>query len=683
MRQFFLSYPVILIIAQHLLSIQRISNDGTNGLPATTFTYGSDRGSAYYPDNGTGWNRIIKSDNGQGGVIEFNYDNVGRIVSSTGYAESFKNNFRVTSKKISSGIGQSYNTVGMWNYSYGTPLYNDIDYNRLLCRDLSHNFTTATRNPTSGILYLNACYTTDATHPDQLAHQPLTEFRGHNKTTVTAPDMTVTEHYFYQGDDPCGLTLRAFNSTLVDDPCFKKLRDGEWLKGKEYKTRVIGPTPGNILMAETLHTFFVDFSTYGGFLIEGLWQGWSYESQTDEKTYEGGATPMVKTTKYYYEPAYQDGGTQYGNLTRSEVYDSLGNRVTETRTRFATKVDSTNYIVNRPYQVSTFDGLPTASQNRLTMAWSFYDGSNVLGTLGTAGDVTRSRNMIASGPIPASLTGLVGIDATFSYDSFGNKTTATTYLTTGTSDCNTTTGVWTNTFPSGTGSRTSTVTYDSLFHSFSTQVQSPTVGSVTLTEQASYDYRMGTLSSITDANGNVTSATYDNFGRMLTLIKPGDTTANPSLSAYYYDSEIPYHYLYRLNEGPTTGLTRPIHLFYDGLGRMIQNKTRTVPSGNVGAQQVVTDTRYDPMGRVWKSSQPRYVNFSQGDTAYNFYTQPDTDINMRWTINSYDSLGRPYDITAPDTTKTSHRYGIGGSEWDSDVTLECDRCQPPSHPHQN
>ncbi len=654
-----------------LMSIQKIANDGTTALPATTFSYGLTRGTDTFPIGG--WNRIITMNNNQGGQVNFNFEVVGRWLVDHGVnCCSFKNNHRLLSKTITSGTsGQAWYTTGTWSYSYTNPAANG--FGTILYSNEQNNNQVY---PNSAALYYNKYLDTNTDQSSVLMHKAYTEFRGHNKTTVTAPDGTVSEHYFYQGDVGCVPAISGTN--IPNDSCFQQLRDREFLKGKEYKTIVktsATASPALQYLAITNHTFATTFYDYGGNPLSGDWRAWTYETQTEQKNYEGSGTDEVnsqhttKTTKYYYEPAYQDGGSQYGNLTRSEVYDSQGSRVSETRIRFATKVDSTNYIVNRSYQVSTFDGLSGSSQNRLTMAWSFYDGNLVLGTLGTAGDVTRSRTIISSGPIPVSLTGLVGTDATFGYDTWGNKTTSTTYLTTGTSDYNSTTGLWSHTFPSNTGSRTSTVTYDSLFHSFSTQVQSPTVGSVTLTEQASYDYRMGTLSTITDVNNNTSSATYDGFGRMLTMLKPGDTSTYPALTATYYDTEIPYRYIYRVNEGDTVNnYTRPITLFYDGQGRVIQNKSRSVRGGDVGAQQIVSDTRYDNMGRVLKTSQARYIGYAQNDPNFLVYAPADTDTNMRWTVNSYDPLGRVYDTTAPDNTKTSHRYAIG-AETNGVVTL--------------
>ena len=204
----------------------------------------------------------------------------------------------------------------------------------------------------------------------------------------------------------------------------------------------------------------------------------------------------------------------------------------------------------------------------------------------------------------------------------------------------------------GSAARTTTTTYDPYFHAFSTSITN-SLGHV---ETAGYDYRMGTLTSVTDANSQTTTASYDAFGRMITLIRPGDTTTLPTVQAFYLDNETPFRYVIAQLESATAGGLRQTQHYYDGMGRQIQTKQESSPTSTL--QNSVTDTRYDGLGRATQQSQPRYVN-AANDTAFAAYTPPSSDPNvMRWTTTTYDALGRASTITAPDGSVTAHRYSV-------------------------
>jgi YD repeat-containing protein len=116
-------------------------------------------------------------------------------------------------------------------------------------------------------------------------------------------------------------------------------------------------------------------------------------------------------------------------------------------------------------------------------------------------------------------------DTTYTYDSLGNRTDETTYAGPGQATYNA--GVWTFAAPgNGSAARTTTTSYnvaatglDESFSGLPVKVDQPpaTTGATPLSEQAAYDYRLGVITSVTDPNGNVTSAEYDIFGRMITL----------------------------------------------------------------------------------------------------------------------------------------------------------------------
>ncbi|MBA3945259.1 MAG: RHS repeat protein [Herpetosiphonaceae bacterium] len=114
-----------------------------------------------------------------------------------------------------------------------------------------------------------------------------------------------------------------------------------------------------------------------------------------------------------------------------------------------------------------------------------------------------------------------------------------------------------------------------LSSTYSISVSQPPTNGVTLTEQADYDYQMGLLTKITDPNGNQTTAGYDDFGRMTSLVKPGDSASYPTETIDYtdYTASQPFHTLvYQRQAAGSSDRGRPTSRFYDGLGRLIQTK---------------------------------------------------------------------------------------------------------------
>ena len=101
---------------------------------------------------------------------------------------------------------------------------------------------------------------------------------------------------------------------------------------------------------------------------------------------------------------------------------------------------------------------------------------------------------------------------------------------------------------------------------------------------------------MTDANNQTTNAEYDAFGRMVKLIKPGDTSASATLQATYDDFAQPFRYIVQQKDTSSDGVRTSVQ-FYDGIGRKIQTKAESADGVNA-IVSVVTDMRYDALGRV-------------------------------------------------------------------------------------
>ncbi|MGQ9928351.1 MAG: SpvB/TcaC N-terminal domain-containing protein, partial [Chloroflexaceae bacterium] len=487
-----------------LKSVQVLGNNGTSALPATTFTYGKTRGTATEPT--PGWNRLLSVDNGYGGKLNYTYEHVWTSAQKPylmGGEWAFR--FRVKETLAESGpSGQSYRTQTLTTYTYEEPALNEQAYSAMVWY--------AKNPPPSG-----------GAAPEYLARPELSEFRGHATTTIRTYDGATTatpllqqiKHWFYQGDAEPACTpalLGSAPNTYVDvnNACFQAMVKAEGWRGRSYRTEEQN-SAGNALR-RTTHTFthfdlpFYQSLFQGGYRRTGLWRSFNPETQTVVELLEGGATVSSRTTTYSYNLGDTANGGQYGNLLAVEERDQSNALIRSTSYAYTTLEDPNTYLVDRIWQEQTRNGANEA----LLLVHTFYDDQNATAkALGTRGLPTRTL-AYANLNNATTLSGTYqGRDTVSTYDVWGNQITATTYSDYGTGTVSGST--WSFSAPgNGSTARTTTTTYnDDSLHIFPTQVTYPTVGSVTLSEQAAYDYRMGTLTSVTDANGVVTSATYD------------------------------------------------------------------------------------------------------------------------------------------------------------------------------
>jgi RHS repeat-associated protein len=622
-----------------LKSIQKSDKNGALPLPATTFSYGQ-WVSGYDRYSPPGWNRLTQVNNGQGGVIDLIYENIGFLRSTL----LFNNHQRIKQKNISDGQGHTY----PWFYTYGTPGLNTLGTG---LGDFGPDI-----DPNSAALYYNKFLNPGVDNTRYLAQKKDTEFRGHDYTIVKAPDGSYTKHYFIQGGAGCTPTTQgtALNTRTTWDSCYDQMLQLEFLKGKEWQVEYYDAL--NTRLRATTTSYSADFYDYGATPLSGVWHAFSHIGDTVDYIYEGIYILFSKSTHYDYDLANQ-GGVQYGNITKIVETDQNSAKYRTTERWYNVLNDSSNYIVDRVNREVVTD----KQDKLLTIAHYFYDGSASAGTVGTKGDLTRVLKYYDV-PLQAGLLNLSlhGTDTSYVYDIYGNRTEVRTYPQVGTATTNAS-GVWSwsapGNDPGGTSARITKTDYDTTFHVYSIKTTSPSVNAQPgMFESAGYDFRMGLMTQIIDVNGQTTQATYDDFGRLATVTKPGDTMA--TMSATYYDTEQPFRYV--VSQHDTATGYRVTTKFYNGIGQEIQTKTESIDPTTTSGQNIVVDTVYDGLGRVSKTSQPRYVNENGAPNGpFWKYTTPDTDPNMRWTITNYDGIGRPIITTSPvQSIKTQYQYGV-------------------------
>jgi RHS repeat-associated protein len=209
----------------------------------------------------------------------------------------------------------------------------------------------------------------------------------------------------------------------------------------------------------------------------------------------------------------------------------------------------------------------------------------------------------------------------------------------------------------------SQVTYSSAYlyaypTTSSTAVPDPTglYGStVVLSTTADYYANTGLMTSMTDANGQSTTYTYDAIDRLATVTQP-----NGAHVTYSYSVAPPNLYVGVLTEQDAS---RSIETrkYFDGLGR---GTREFVYEGTPSTPWLVADTYYDSMGRVSKISNPYRVS-TPGSSV------PATC--SLCTTNGYDGLGRVLTVTTADGAQTATSFSASTSGTLGTVTTITDQ----------
>jgi RHS repeat-associated protein len=404
-------------------------------------------------------------------------------------------------------------------------------------------------------------------------------------------------------------------------------------------------------------------SPFNGYLDLGL--RWTRPISETRMSFEGdGSWTGVRTT-YDYLASYQ-GGAQYGNLTHQVEAAWNGSAWVDYRAALTWYYPNTSgvYLTGLPAASNRYkcNGAPCDYEmaDLLSSRWNLYDGATNYTSAPTAGRLTGERDFVcfADGNgtcylIYQSYQKLMYADRAYAYDAWGNRTTVTAY----------TDYADTNNFANHDPlkARTAYTCYGSAnqpagcaddgYHTYALWEKNP------LNQQTTWDYN-GVISpgsaykgyaiaapvSETDANGIITVAEYDLLGRMTKIIRPGDSSASPTLTFAYYDAASPFYTQATQKIDASTSFV--LRKYYDGLGRMVQTRVVGAKIGTL-TKDIKVDTYYNAYNQIVKQSAPYDVLQSEGFGRSGGFT----------TTSAYDALGRVSKVTAPDTTYTETTYG--------------------------
>ncbi len=380
--------------------------------------------------------------------------------------------------------------------------------------------------------------------------------------------------------------------------------------------------------------------------------------------YGGGAE---NSTQYEYAEGPQ-GGAQYGNVTRAELYNEGFIKATETE-YVPNPPDDTDdlYIVGLPARVRLLDSVGDCEAETRTV----YGRGNLSGSYSDVPTdplvARREQALTACG----TATTIGDYDAnwavtTFGHDDFGNVTSVEQY----------------GDAADGSQNVRIDTQYDDFYYLFPIQQSNFYDGSFvetaayygingyTLADGGAYWGRLAQHCSVNDV---CTRQRYDEWGRRTRRwdsVPAGETWGGDATADVYWK-------YYRSGESgvPASGVAEwhsprckgnIARSFHDGWGRVVAQHSSYLDweenfdcSGQSNAgREVHSFFAYDALGRQQRASVPEIVPRSQ------FGTIPSQVGGNDWTGSgardqtqtAYDVLGRPVQVTAPNGEVTEHNY---------------------------
>lgn len=324
---------------------------------------------------------------------------------------------------------------------------------------------------------------------------------------------------------------------------------------------------------------------------------------------KGEGTPVSVMWEYEFD----DYGNRTSLLEHGRVDGSWDDE------RLTVSVYSSNYpanviqwILNKPVTTEISD----ENEARVSASRYFYDENLSLGVIGS-GNVTKQESWVENQRWLIDFTGV--------YDDFGNMTERRD-----------------GEYEDGSGHKR-IYTFDSVHKIYPVKEEIDT-GELLLTLGAGYDYGLGLITHSDDTNSHRTSYTYDVFGRLKSVVRPGDTLLNPT---EWYDYQLArgiggdrmINWVETRLREVAGGGSVDKRTFYDGRGQAVVTRAE----GETPGQIVVTDgLQFNARGI------PSRQVLSYFDTGTLAYADPDLTKPSR--VLQYDALLRLVRTDQPDGT---------------------------------
>ena len=450
----------------------------------------------------------------------------------------------------------------------------------------------------------NYSYENAGWHYDENFYQPdknrtWSAWRGYGAVTASIggadePNKLTTKTSYYRGLNQDRNTPSGNKTATVTDSYGASRADENWFAGWAAETRTFA---GSALVSSTVSVPWaspataVDAYSAARVVKEGV---------ATRHTPRVGGAELVGVTSNSYDPAT-------GRITSSET-TATGTEATCTVTGY---VPNGARVRDVPQRVTTSAQpcpitVPGPLDSVLKDQRYSYDGQ-ALGVAPTQGLVTKTEQVLdAPGGTPRWVA-----TATTAYDALGRVTSVTDALNQAT----------TTSYAPATGMVTSVaVTNPKLY-----------------TATTSFDAYLGKPTSVSDANGLVTSVGYDSLGRLTSVTPPARQGLSAGTTYTYTTPTSPdaaRAVTATVRNARDTGVITTTTL-YDGLGRIVQTQA---PDASGATGRVLTRDVYDSRGLLTHSEGPwRNAGAAVGTTLA---MPAATDRLDRYLDVAYDGAGR-------------------------------------------
>ncbi|MGD6808218.1 MAG: toxin TcdB middle/N-terminal domain-containing protein [Candidatus Bathyarchaeia archaeon] len=341
------------------------------------------------------------------------------------------------------------------------------------------------------------------------------EFRGFGRAEVLE-----------EGNDevPSTLTISYFHQGRQQDVQGSTHEIRRALSGKLYRLEVFSPDE----IDQSSSPFRIEEDFYEAKEIAVGLNGKSvvfpYLVESRVSNFERTSTPIVNITKLIYD--------NYGNvIQKNESWDS-GRETKQLISSIKYTVDTTRWVLNLPIELKRTDG----NDHLLGFHRFYYDGDPFVGLpLGGVekGNLTRREDMVLTDDIINNIYGASPPDyATLGYHRMTVMNGQSGWGMNGLRQAYDSQGNVTEQMD-GFGNIGKTI-YD-----VNSIYPSKIIDPKNFTYDITYDLRSGEISHFSEPNGHETSYFYDPIGRLITMIKPGDSEAFNTTEFEYLDSSLP------------------------------------------------------------------------------------------------------------------------------------------------
>jgi len=473
-------------------------------------------------------------------------------------------------------------------------------------------------------------------------------FAGYNAIEVRVGDYNtpsaqkVTDYTFYQGMDGDRATASGGTKSVAVTGA-PGVPDSLWFAGRTRETKVVKGVGGPVV-SDTVTTPWASAVTAANGVSTARMTGDADEVVTTPLSTGGSRTVETVTT---YDPA-----TGLPTQVNSVPSDATP---TCTTTTYAAPNTSAG-IVGAVAEVAAV-GVSCAQLasahypgDAISDTRTSYDGGAV-GAAPTKGDATKTE-VVDGYPAGTRASAHWITSGTTTYDALGRPLVATDILgRTSTKAYTPAAGA-----PAGSGATTAIATTNTAPFNWTTTT--------------TYNPAWGVELSSTDANGKVTTATYDALGRRSAVWLPSQPqAANPNTPSTAYSYQLSQT---ATSSVKTTKLTSggmvTSYVLYDGLGQPVQTQASAEGGGTV-----VTDTAYDSHGRTaftdaayWttsvKPSGTLFVPTSLSQIASQTVTGYDAaDRTITTTVNSYGKERFHTTVAYPGSDRVDTTPPAGGT----------------------